>query len=361
MSTRSIERAALVLKRDLTLGTLFDRLEKVHGDRQLVDRGRRRARPHLRAGRPAGPALGRRASPRRPSPATSWSSPPPTATSSCSSAAPPPGPARIPAPVNDQMRKDEIAHVVADSGATLVLQHRRRRSTTPSSHRRRRTRRRPTTSAALFYTSGTTGTAQGRRAHATGRSSGRWPARRSGRLASTATRPSSPCRWPTSWGSPCSSGSAVAGIPCLPAAEVQPGEGARRHRGAAGDDVRRRAGHVPDARRGRTPPSATSPPCGCGRPAPTPCRPSWPSGSRRWAPPSPCPLLGAVGEAAFAEGYGMVEVGGGVAAKVSPPFLGAGPGPLGEALGFAAARLRDARRRRRRAPSAGGARSASCR
>lgn len=47
------------------------------------------------------------------------------------------------------------------------------------------------------------------------------------------------------------------------------------------------------------------------------------------------PLLGAVGQAAFAEGYGMVEVGGGVAAKVSPPFLGAGSGPLGEALGFA--------------------------
>ena len=35
------------------------------------------------------------------------------------------------------------------------------------------------------------------------------------------------------------------------------------------------------------------------------------------------PLLGAMGEAMFAEGYGMVEVGGGVAAKVSPPFLGA--------------------------------------
>ena len=47
------------------------------------------------------------------------------------------------------------------------------------------------------------------------------------------------------------------------------------------------------------------------------------------------PLLGAVGQAAFAEGYGMVEVGGGVAAKFSPPFLGAGSGPLGEALGFA--------------------------
>ena len=37
------------------------------------------------------------------------------------------------------------------------------------------------------------------------------------------------------------------------------------------------------------------------------------------------PLLGAMGEAMFAEGYGMVEVGGGVAAKVSPPFLSAGP------------------------------------
>ena len=39
------------------------------------------------------------------------------------------------------------------------------------------------------------------------------------------------------------------------------------------------------------------------------------------------PLLGAVGQAAFAEGYGMVEVGGGVAAKFSPPFLGPAPGP----------------------------------
>src|SRR5690606_25432806 len=27
----------------------------------------------------------------------------------------------LPAPVNDQMRKDEVAHVVKDSGATLVI------------------------------------------------------------------------------------------------------------------------------------------------------------------------------------------------------------------------------------------------
>jgi len=38
------------------------------------------------------------------------------------------------------------------------------------------------------------------------------------------------------------------------------------------------------------------------------------------------PVVGPVGEAAFIEGYGMVEVGGGAAAKVSPPFLGLGLG-----------------------------------
>ena len=43
------------------------------------------------------------------------------------------------------------------------------------------------------------------------------------------------------------------------------------------------------------------------------------------------PLLGPVGEAAFVEGYGMVELGGGVATKVSPPLLGVG---LGDSLGL---------------------------
>ena len=36
MVSRTLERAALVVRRDLTLGTLFDRLERVHGDRRLV-------------------------------------------------------------------------------------------------------------------------------------------------------------------------------------------------------------------------------------------------------------------------------------------------------------------------------------
>ena len=36
MAPRTFERAALVVRRDLTLGALYDRLERVHGDRRLV-------------------------------------------------------------------------------------------------------------------------------------------------------------------------------------------------------------------------------------------------------------------------------------------------------------------------------------
>ena len=42
------------------------------------------------------------------------------------------------------------------------------------------------------------------------------------------------------------------------------------------------------------------------------------------------PVVGPVGEATFVEGYGMVEVGGGVAAKISPPLIDLG---LGDSLG----------------------------
>jgi long-chain acyl-CoA synthetase len=45
------------------------------------------------------------------------------------------------------------------------------------------------------------------------------------------------------------------------------------------------------------------------------------------------PVVGPIGEAAFFEGYGMVELGGGAAAKFSPPFLDLGLGS--DAVGFA--------------------------
>jgi acyl-CoA synthetase (AMP-forming)/AMP-acid ligase II len=43
------------------------------------------------------------------------------------------------------------------------------------------------------------------------------------------------------------------------------------------------------------------------------------------------PGLGTVGQASFVEGYGMVEAGGGVAAKISPPYITTG---LGDAVGL---------------------------
>jgi acyl-coenzyme A synthetase/AMP-(fatty) acid ligase len=43
------------------------------------------------------------------------------------------------------------------------------------------------------------------------------------------------------------------------------------------------------------------------------------------------PFVGPVGDATFFEGYGMVEIGGGAAAKISPPGLDIG---LGESVGF---------------------------
>ncbi len=65
----------------------------------------------------------------------------------------------IPAPVNAQMRADEVAHVVADAGAALVI-----RSVHQVDHPQALTEAvpaQPDEVAALFYTSGTTGQPKG--------------------------------------------------------------------------------------------------------------------------------------------------------------------------------------------------------
>ena len=53
---------------------------------------------------------------------------------------------------------------------------------------------------------------------------------------------------------------------------------------------------------------------------------------KRFGATATLPVIGSVGEAAFIEGYGLVESGGGVAVRVSPPMLGAG---LGSSVGMA--------------------------
>ena len=346
MSTKTIERAALVIKRDLTLGTLFDRLEKVHGDRQLVteaDGGL--SLTYAQAARRVRRWAAGIAAQTEPGDVVVVATPNGYEQLLLCCAAARAG--RIPAPVNSQMRKDEIAHVVSDSGATLVLR------TAGSGRQRRLHRRRPQGGArrrggALLHV-GHHRQAQGRRPHATGRWWARWPARCCGRRGSTATRRCSPCRWPTSWGSPRSSASRWPASPCYLLPKFNPVKvldaiEARRATMFIGvPAMYRMLDEAHAAERDLTSVRV------------------WASGADAMPPELAerfkkmgatitVPLLGAMGEAMFAEGYGMVEVGGGVAAKVSPPFLGSGSGPLGEALGFALPGLRDAGRRRRPAP-----------
>ena len=330
MPPKTIERAALVIKRDLTLGTLFDRLEKVHRDRQLVTES------------DDGLSLTYAQAARR---IRRWAAGIVTQTDPgdvvvvatpngyeqlllCCAVA---RAGRIAAPVNDQMAKDEVAHVVSDSGATLVL--RTAGSVDNADSNAPAHKAAPGDVAALFYTSGTTGKPKG--AALTHKAL-------VGQVASAVLWPSRLHRDEAVLALPVAHimgfatliGLAVAGIPCYllprfnPVKVLDAIEARRATMFVGVPAMYRMLDEAHAAERDLTSVRV------------------WASGADAMPPELAekfkkmgatitVPLLGAMGEAIFAEGYGMVEVGGGVAAKVSPPFLSAGSGPLGEALGFA--------------------------
>jgi acyl-CoA synthetase (AMP-forming)/AMP-acid ligase II len=327
---RTIERAALLLRRDLTVGTLMDRLEKVHGDRQLVlesDGGLSLtyAQAAKRVRRWAG-GIAERTSP---GDVVVIATPNGYEQMLLCFAASRAG--TLPAPVNDQMRKDEIGHVVKDSGATLVL-----RSAVEVDNGTPLAAAHPADPgdvAALFYTSGTTGKPKGaalshRALVGQATAAAMWPTR--------LHRDEAVIALPVAhiMGFAVLIGLAVAGIPTYLLPKFNPVK-------------------VLDAIESRRATMFVGVPAmyrmldeaGADERDLTSVR-VWASGADAMPPELAerfkkmgatisVPLLGAMGQAAFAEGYGMVEVGGGVAAKVSPPFLGAGSGPFGEALGFA--------------------------
>jgi acyl-CoA synthetase (AMP-forming)/AMP-acid ligase II len=327
---RTIARAALLLRRDLTLGELMDRLERVHGDRQLVteaDAGLALtyAQAAKRVRRWAGGIAARTA----PGDVVVIATPNGYEQVLLCCAAARAG--TIPAPVNDHMRREEIDHVVKDSGATLVVRSAAEVDRAVPMLEARRADAGDV--AALFYTSGTTGTPKG--AALTHRAL-------VGQLSAAALWPTRLHRDEAVIALPVAHimgfivliGLAFAGIPTF----LLP----RFHPVRVLDAIEQRRATifigVPAMYRMLDEAHAIDRDLTSVR--------VWGSGAdampsdlaerfKRMGATVTLPVVGALGRATFAEGYGMVEVGGGVAAKISPPFLGAGAGPLGEALGFA--------------------------
>lgn len=327
---RTLERAGLLLRNDLTLGTIMDRLEKVHGDRQLVteadgglDLTYEQAAKRVR--RWAGGIAAR----------TKPGDVVVIATANgyeqlllCFAAA---RAGTLPAPVNAGMRKDEVAHVVADSDATLVVRSAAEVDQEPplaTAHPAE-----PGDVAALFYTSGTTGKPKGvalthRALVGQVSRAALWPTR--------LHRDEAVIALPVAhiMGFAVLLGLAVAGIPTYLLPKFNPVKvldaiEARRATMFVGvPAMYRMLDEAHAAERDLTSVRVW----GSGADAmPTDLAERF----KKMGATITVPLLGALGEATFAEGYGMVEVGGGVAAKLSPPFLGAGSGPFGEALGVA--------------------------
>ena len=328
--SRTVDRASLLLRRDHTLGTLMDRLAKAHGDRLLVseaDDGL--SLTYGQAAKRVRRWAGGIAAVTSPGDVVVIATPNGYEQMLLCFAASRAG--TIPAPVNGEMRREEIDHVVADSGATLVV-----RSAAAVDGHPPLTEAHPAAPddvAALFYTSGTTGSPKGaalthKALVGQAAAAAMWPTR--------LHRDEAVIALPVAhiMGFAVLIGLAFAGIPVYLLPKFNPV-------------------HVLDAIEQRRATMFVGVPAmyrmldeaGADKRDLTSVR-VWASGAdampaelaerfKRMGATITVPLLGALGQATFAEGYGMVEVGGGVAAKVSPPFLGAGSGPLGEALGFA--------------------------
>jgi acyl-CoA synthetase (AMP-forming)/AMP-acid ligase II len=313
-----LRRASLAAGRDLTLGTLLDRLAAVHGDRPLVEEVGGATRTY----REAADVVAR------------WSAGVGVPAGGRVVVALPNGydqllacmavarAGAVPVPLNDKMRPDEVDHVVSDSGADRVVRAAEDleggTSTEPAP---------PAEIAAIFYTSGTTGWPKG--ARLTDRAI-------LGSLGPGVLWPASLRRDEAVIGLPVAhimgfvvlAGLAMAGVPVLMHPTFDPV--------AVLDAIERRRSSifvgVPAMYRMLLEAGAADRDLRSVR--------VWASGAdamppglartfQRMGATATLPLLGvSVGEALFVEGWGMVETGGAAIGRVALPFVGAPARPL---------------------------------
>lgn len=331
-----LDRASLLLDRNVTLGTLLERVARIHGDgRPLADEAGGRRWTYRDAvddvDRWATRIRSRTTRGDRVVIATANSYETFLACLATARAG------AIAVPVNPKMTASEVDHVIADSGASLVVRdiHVDLVAAPGNDTRPRAEQPRPSDVAAIFYSSGTTGTPKGARlTHRAlveqARAGVAWPAGLRRDEAVTAL--------PVAhiMGFTVLLGLATAGVPVHFLPRFRPTDAldaieARKATIFVGVPAMYRmlleaGAEERDLRSVRV----------------------WASGAdvmptelarrfQRMGATVSLPIVGNVGEALFVEGYGMVEVGGGAAAKVTPP---GGAGPLANVLGMPLPRYR---------------------
>lgn len=234
---------------------------------------------------------------------------------------------RIPAPINSHMADAEIAHVVADSGAVLVV--RAGSELDDGHHHGPAAEADPREVAALFYTSGTTGSPKGAQLTHRGLLGGTSTA---ALLPTPLHRAELVVALPMAhiFGFAIAIGAACAGVPVYSLSHFNP----MRVLDAIESRQASAFAGVPAMYRMLLAAGAADRDLSSVR--------VWVSGAdampvdlarqfKAFGASARLPFVGSIGEAAFAEGYGMVETSGGVAVRVSPPMV---PASLGGSVGI---------------------------